>query len=301
MGVAFVRSSVACACCEACLSVPAGVRAWPAVLSCQVFCVYDYALVPADARTGAWPCVGLGENLFRAPYILLDYYTDCATGPGETSGCGCGMGNARRRGRSRRADRSVTVTSVGWINRGTLIYKSPGERCGGGVSAARATADCRVPRKNRAGCPVVVRPLLFALSERGARTEVAQVLLSLSAFSILVVSVHVSRGDTVIRAASRSRLSAYRDFDILRVMIACGCPRRIPPRPAGPAHPTRRSDVWGRSRESSTGKISRVLHEDMFHMTQHHHMLLKPTRDVREGKAWAGKAKTPLQFPAQHQ
>jgi hypothetical protein len=58
------------------------------------------------------------------------------------------------------------------------------------------------------------------------------------------------------------------------------------------------------------GKISRVVYgEDLesstrgyvFHMTQHHHMLLKPTRDVREGKAWAGMAKTPLQFPAQHQ
>jgi hypothetical protein len=131
-----------------------------------------------------------------------------------------------------------------------------------------------------------------------------------SSICILVVSVHVSRGDTVIRAASRSRLSAYRDFDFYDDDCLCaGSSPRPRPRPArcGSAHirppvpRNPRSDVWGRSRESSTGKISRVLHEDMFHMTQHHHMLLKPTRDVREGKAWAGMAKTPLQFPAQHQ
>ena len=53
-------------------------------------------------------------------------------------------------------------------------------------------------------------------------------------------------------------------------------------------------------------KISRVLHvKDVCSTCSmlRNTMLLKPTRDVREGKAWAGmaKPKAPLQSPAQHQ
>jgi len=78
------------------------------------------------------------------------------------------------------------------------------------VSAARATADCRVrvPRKNRA-VPVLSCAHVPAVSRLSAERRLHRFFY----LHVLVVSVHVSRGDSVIRAASRSRLSAYRDFD----------------------------------------------------------------------------------------
>jgi len=166
-------------------------------------------------------------------------------------------------------------------------------RCVGGARDGGLSCSAQEPRR-ASGCRAAVTfRVIGARSADGGCTG--------SSICILVVSVHVSRGDTVIRAASRSRLSAYRDFDFYHDDFLCAGSSRARGRPVRLGAQPKRSDVWGRSRESSTGKISRVLHEDMFHMTQHHHMLLKPTRDVREGKAWAGMAKTPLQFPAQHQ
>ena len=208
----------------------------------------------------------------------------------------CGEKTARR---GLRADRSVTV-NLRRMDINTYTGRQVRGRGGGGVSAARATADCRVPRKNPTARGFRLSRGRFAPFERRSGR-----VCTGSSICILVVSVHVSRGDTVIRAASRSRLSAYRDFDFYDDDCLCAgsciVPRPRPARAALAARNPRSRRVRGRSRESSTGKISRVLHEDMFHMTQHHHMLLKPTRDVREGKAWAGMAKTPLQFPAQHQ
>ena len=73
------------------------------------------------------------------------------------------------------------------------------------------------------------------------------------------------------------------------------------PRPAGSRAGWPRGTYTKISR-----KISRVLHvKDVCSTCSmlRNTMLLKPTRDVREGKAWAGmaKPKAPLQSPAQHQ
>ena len=103
-----------------------------------------------------------------------------------------------------RADRPVTVTSVGWI------YTYTGRQVRGveEVCRRRATADCRVSRVRATRCS----------GSTGCRAAVSRLSAEVagSSICILVVSVHVSRGDTVIRAASRSRSSAYRDFVFFR-------------------------------------------------------------------------------------
>ena len=218
-----------------------------------------------------------GKFVPSSIHTTPDYYTDCAR-PDP------GMGKNARRGL--RADRSVSVTSVGWIN----TYTGRQVRGAEEVCRRRARRRIVVFRARTARFRLSCRP--FPAFERGA--EVAQVLLHVSAFWLCrcmcpVVILGFVRPR--VRDCPRTAIS------IFTMMIARAA--QDSPAPARPRAP--KECVWGRSRESSTGKISRVLHEDMFHMTQHHHMLLKPTRDVREGKAWAGKAKTPLQFPAQHQ
>jgi hypothetical protein len=120
------------------------------------------------------------------------------------------------------------------------------EVCVGGARDGGLSCSAQEPARFR-----VVVPGRFAFESAVRGAEVAQVLLS----AFWLCRCMCPGGDTVIRAASRSRLSAYRDFDFYDddCPAARGfgdSPPALPPRAGLPAHPDV-SDVWGRSRELS--------------------------------------------------